>query len=115
MGSPTEIYATFVMTVVAEEVDGEREKSEAKGRCWRTARGHFTLDLAFLPSFWLVDRIPGIKVWFACHRKAPNSQFGSWHVNPSRTLSPGVHKLDSTPNGNPLTTPGTGCRLLVPC
>ncbi|CAE7407283.1 MANBA [Symbiodinium natans] len=54
MGSPTEIYATFVMTVVAEE-DSSRS------------------------------------IWPSC---------------PAFGWSTGVHKLDSLPNGNPLTTPG---------
>ncbi|CAE7271945.1 MANBA, partial [Symbiodinium pilosum] len=54
MGSPTEIYATFVMTVIAEE------------------------DLSR-------------SIWPSC---------------PAFGWSTGVHKLDSLPNGNPLTTPG---------
>eukprot|EP00439_Symbiodinium_sp_Y106_P013904 s7315_g1.t9 len=53
MGSPTEIYATFVMSVVAEE-DSSRS------------------------------------IWPSC---------------PAFGWSTGVHKLDSAPNGNPLTTP----------
>lgn len=56
MGTPTEIYATFVMTVIAEE-----DKSRA--------------------------------IWPSC---------------PAKGWTTGVHMLDSTPNGNVLTTPASG-------
>lgn len=61
MGTPTEIYASFVMTVVAQEDDSRA-------------------------------------VWPSC---------------PAYGWSTGVHKLDSRPNGAPLSTPVYGADKMI--
>ena len=125
MGTKTEIYATFVMTVVAEEDDSRSIWPSCPAFGWSTGLANpwavcllhlltpyhrfitsvsvtcsFFDVLSFL-TFFPTTQIP----WFVL----PDTVEEGPTVDPIPVIiSPGVHKLDCLPNGEPLTTPATG-------